>query len=117
MIRDLEGAPAGHRRSALPGVVSAFLAVAAVASWFYVAAPRSVATVVPPPSTAVVAVVTPAPTPFPASTFDPTTAFQFKLVGCFPGGTQWIFANDQVVLLAQLPGAACLSTRRMSFER
>jgi hypothetical protein len=118
VIRDLEGAPAAHRRSALPGVVSTFLAVGAIAGWLFIATPRSGAPTAPASAPATVAIVAaPLTTPMPAASFDATTAFQFKLVGCWPGGTQHVFVNDQVVLLAQLPGAACLNTRRLSFER
>ncbi|HYK99333.1 MAG TPA: hypothetical protein VEU77_13170 [Candidatus Acidoferrales bacterium] len=118
MIRDLDGAPAAHRRSTLPAVVSTFLAVAAIAAWLVIATPRSIASTAPASAPATVAVVAaPIATPIPAASFDATTAFQFKLVGCWPGGTQHLVVGDQVVLLAQLPGAACLNTRRLSYER
>ena len=101
--------------------VAGLMAIASLVAWLYLTTPRATAPVAPIPSSSVAAVATPSatpsPMPLPDATFDATTAFQFKLLGCWPGGTQTIFVSGQVVLLAQLNGVGCLNTRPISWER
>ena len=99
-------------------LLTGLVAAASLVAWLYLTAPHPAAPASPAlPSQSVAAVAAPFAAPMPAAIFDATTAFQFKLVGCWAEGTHTVFANDQVVLFAQLPGAACLNTRRTSFER